>query len=162
MKEFIFSVLSCLGGIVHNGLVRFLPLFFGENSIAVHFQRENLQRKKPQQKKEVSVLAKNSRKYSSSAPNHNLCSKNQLNVVKIAFFLREPIHATAKVLIKNRAFLDNIERLRNSVQDTIGAATFAQRIQIPQHCQIRELLNCDQRSRIVASFHFGNFVYEGH
>ncbi|MFT4886744.1 MAG: lauroyl/myristoyl acyltransferase [Pseudohongiellaceae bacterium] len=162
MKEFIFSVLSYLGGRVHNGFVRFRPLFIGGDSSAVHFQRKNLQQKKPQQKKAVSVLAKNSRKYSSSATNHNVCSKNQLNIVKIAFFLREPIHATAKALIKNRAFLDNIERLRNSVQSTAAASTFARRIQIPQYCQIRELLNRDQRSRIVASFHFGNFVYGLH
>lgn len=181
MKEFIFPALSYLKGNVRNGLVRCLSLFLGGSSSALHFWQEKLQRQKfqreqPQHEQAVSVATKNSTRHCSPElipaliptlipaliPAPNLSCRNQLNVVKIAFFLREPIHATAKALIKNKAFLDNIESLRNTVQGTAVAAKFARRIQIPQHCQIRELLTRDQRSRIVASFHFGNFVYGLH
>jgi hypothetical protein len=109
MKEFIFSVLSNLGGNIRISFVRCLSLFFGEDSSAVHLQLQ-----KPQQEKTVSVSANNSRRHSSPTPTYNLRSKVQLNVVKIAFFLREPIHVTAKVLVKNRAFLGTVESLRNT------------------------------------------------
>ena len=143
MKEFTYSVLSYLGGRVHNGLAYSVTLFFRTRSSVINFL----------QCKGVSGSARKPEKLDSS---HAWVHPD---VVKISFFLREPIQAASKLLRKNRVFLSKVESLRNTVQASKTASKYAQSIQTPQHSHISKLLIEDNRSRIVASFHFGNFVY---
>lgn len=148
MKEFTFSVLSNLGSSVSNGLAHYLPLLLTAYSSVVCCRQKNC----------LSPSILNPKRFDSSSSRY----RSQLNVVRVAFFLREPVQATTRILRRNKAFLDHIETLRNSPQSPAVAAKIAKDIQIPQHCEISELLALDKRSRIVACFHFGNFVYGLH
>jgi lauroyl/myristoyl acyltransferase len=158
MKEFIYSVLFYLGSSVRNGFAHSLSLPLRVYSRVVCCQQKRHIDPPALVSDLVSDLVSKSTDSSSSRP-HSSC---QLNVVGISFFLREPIRATIRILTKNRLFIKQIETFRNTSLSPAAAAKIGQGIQIHQDRELRELLNLDKRSRIVASFHFGNFVYGLH
>ena len=148
MKELIYSLLSHLGGSFHNVLAYSVTLFFRARSSVINL----LPQKVPSAAARKTESLKPEKLNSSHACVHP-------DVVKISFFLREPIQAASKLLRENRVFLAKVENLRNNVQASKTAFEYVQSIQTLQHSHISKLLIEDNRSRIVASFHFGNFVY---
>lgn len=87
---------------------------------------------------------------------------DHLALSKIAFYLREPLAYTCKLLKRNISFLNSVEKFRNQKQPAARIKKHVQQFAIPQRSQYEALLERDQRSRIVASFHFGDFVYGLH
>ncbi len=76
-----------------------------------------------------------------------------------AFFLREPRARTLQILGNNQKFLAQVERRRNSVLSPAALSKHQSQFYIPQLSAFKELVDYDRRSRIVATYHFGDFVY---
>ena len=77
----------------------------------------------------------------------------------IAFFLREPGKSTKKLLSENLLFLTLVEQRRNERHSLYMLRYFRNRIQLAQEQAFSTLTAWDSRSRILACFHFGDFVY---
>lgn len=63
------------------------------------------------------------------------------------------------LLAQNRLYNKCFESRRNLPARPSQVRRYCQRIQVPQAEEYLELLRTDQRSRVVASFHFGDFLY---
>lgn len=150
MKEFIFSVLFYLRSCARNGFAHSFSLFLKEYWNAFGCQQ-------PKHSNQATKLSK--------VTDSSVCRSNsayQHKVLRLSFFLREPVKATLRILKKNKLVLQEVETSRNSLLRPAVAAQLGQGIKISQEREIRELFTQDKRSRIVASFHFGNFVYGLH
>lgn len=77
----------------------------------------------------------------------------------VAMLLREPERRVRSILRKNRHFIAYLEKRRNRPQSAARLARHAAGISIPRAEQFRELGETDVRSRIIACFHYGDFVY---
>lgn len=97
-----------------------------------------------------------------SGDSSKINASKQQDFLRIAFYLREPLQATVAILRVNQLFLAKVEKLRNSVQSPSSIVRHVQRFHIPQQTEISSLLSNDRRSRIIASYHFGDFVYGLH
>jgi predicted LPLAT superfamily acyltransferase len=80
-------------------------------------------------------------------------------VLSISSYLREPLAKTLAVLNANQHYLAQIEQTRNSYTSAKRLKNHIEHFSIPYSEQFRELYSNDPRSRIVASFHFGDFIY---
>lgn len=90
-----------------------------------------------------------------------VCHRN-LKLLEISAYLREPILNTSRALTKNANFLQQVERFRNHKQSEAAITRHVDSFQLPQKNQFQVLQKEDPRSRIIASFHFGDFVYGVH
>lgn len=77
----------------------------------------------------------------------------------IAYWLRIPERECLQVLRRNRAFLRQVESRRNRRQSFLSLQQHLHSWQLPQQQAYRQLLVDDHRPRIIAGFHFGDFVY---
>lgn len=77
----------------------------------------------------------------------------------IAFFLREPLKLTRQTLIANAVFLAQVEQRRNALQSVHKLGQYKRRIDCAQEQNFSKLTAGDSRSRIVACYHFGDFIY---
>jgi hypothetical protein len=77
----------------------------------------------------------------------------------IARFLREPRKATNRILAANTAFLQTVEFRRNSLQTDTQIRARTLRQHFCQREDYQALLKMDKRSRIIATYHFGDFIY---
>lgn len=77
----------------------------------------------------------------------------------VAYWLRRPERECLQILRRNRAFLRQVEARRNQRQSAVALQRHLRSWQLPQQNAYRELLALDNRPRIIASFHFGDFVY---
>ncbi len=80
-------------------------------------------------------------------------------VAAISTFLREPRGRTRRLLATNANWLTALERRRNTRLSEAELRRHAALFDFPQARQLRELLADDGRSRLLASFHFGDYVY---
>ncbi len=77
----------------------------------------------------------------------------------IATFLREPRGRTRRLLAANRKWLDALEHRRNSRLAESELRRHTARLHFPQARNLRELLGDDPRSRLLTSYHFGDYIY---
>ena len=85
--------------------------------------------------------------------------REQQLVASISKYLREPVVCAYKCLIKNQAENRLVEMRRNQVLEPGYIKNYSQKFKIPRLTQYQELLKTDTRSRIIASFHMGDYVY---
>jgi len=77
----------------------------------------------------------------------------------VAFWLRVPERDCLRLLRDNKTFLRQVEKRRNQRQSRFSLQRHLQCWQFPQQQTYCQLLAQDPRSRIIVSFHFGDFVY---
>ena len=77
----------------------------------------------------------------------------------LAYLLRQPIRDVTALLASNRAHNSGLERSRNIIYSQSLVRQYCSKILIPQHEDYLILERDDPRSRIVVSFHFGDFIY---
>ena len=77
----------------------------------------------------------------------------------IAFFLREPLELTRQTLNANAVFLAQVEQRRNALQSVHKLRHYKQRIDCAQELSFKKFTAGDSRSRIIACYHFGDFIY---
>jgi hypothetical protein len=78
---------------------------------------------------------------------------------QIAYAFRQPVNAVNSLLAKNRLHNCRFERRRNKVEQASLVQRYCEGFEIPQREDYLELIRNDGRSRIVASFHCGDFLY---
>ncbi|MCH8135968.1 MAG: hypothetical protein IIB77_08335 [Proteobacteria bacterium] len=77
----------------------------------------------------------------------------------ISFFLREPLRAVISILRRNVLFLQQVEHRRVHVLDRYRMRQYAASFELRQGNKFSDLTEMDGRSRILATYHFGDFVY---
>ena len=77
----------------------------------------------------------------------------------VSAFLREPQGRTRRLLAANRKWLTALERRRNSRLAVAELRRHVARFDFPQEQGFRELLGDDARSRLLTSYHFGDYIY---
>ncbi len=75
------------------------------------------------------------------------------------YYLREPLVEVISLLRSNKAFLGKIEKTRNSYRSSKRLQQYISTFEIINLSELHTLYSTDQRSRILASFHFGDFLY---
>lgn len=78
---------------------------------------------------------------------------------QIAHSLRQPISVVNSLLAKNRLYNCRFERRRNKVERASLVQRYCADFKIPQREDYLNLIQEDGRSRIIASFHCGDFLY---
>lgn len=77
----------------------------------------------------------------------------------IAFYLREPIASTQQILKKNVNYVRRNEEFRNKKQSLKRLNSQLNSFEFIDRENYLQLQSCNQSSRIVCSFHFGDFIY---
>lgn len=77
----------------------------------------------------------------------------------IALLMREPQRAVQTLLAKNRVHNLRFERRRNFVGRASSIRSYCETFKFPQQLDYLDLVRTDKRSRIVVSFHSGDFLY---
>ena len=77
----------------------------------------------------------------------------------LSIYLREPLTTTSEIVVKNVRFLDEIEHRRNTALTKTELQQWRSSIHIARSQDYREQAAHDEGSRIIASFHFGDFIY---
>ena len=93
--------------------------------------------------------------YNGSPTNH--FRQQALDLLSI--YLREPLTTTSEIVVKNVRFLDEIEHRRNTAHTKTELQQWRSSIHIARSQDYREQAAHDEGSRIIASFHFGDFIY---
>jgi hypothetical protein len=78
---------------------------------------------------------------------------------QIAYAFRQPVSTLNSLLAKNRLHNCRFEQRRNKVERASLVQRYCENFQMPQREDYLELINKDGRSRIVTSFHCGDFLY---
>ncbi len=77
----------------------------------------------------------------------------------LSVLLRQSSQTIRTILAKNRLHNRQIERNRNNSGVPSLVYDYCQRFEIAQKDDYLKLVQCDQRSRILITFHFGDFIY---
>lgn len=77
----------------------------------------------------------------------------------VASCLRMPVPECRRILRANRRFLSAVEQRRNNPQSAASLQHYLQSFECPQLAAFTQLCETDPRSRLIATFHFGDFVY---
>ena len=77
----------------------------------------------------------------------------------ISFFLREPLRAVIFTLHRNARFLQQVEHRRVHALDRHRIQRYAASFELQQGNKFASLTEMDGRSRILATYHFGDFIY---
>ncbi len=77
----------------------------------------------------------------------------------VSTLLREPRGRTRRLLAANRKWLAALEHRRNSRMAETALRRHAARLHFPQAHNLRGLLGDDPRPRLLASYHFGDYIY---
>jgi hypothetical protein len=80
-------------------------------------------------------------------------------LIQLSSILREPLAIAARVLKANKHYLHKIEKTRNHPTSLKALQSQVSSIEIPLLPQFLEMHKDDPSSRILASFHFGDFLY---
>lgn len=123
-----------------------LPALFSRSTLANCLQRLGLRRPKDEDSERRAVI------------NPGRCSPRQV-CPAVAYWLRVPERECLPILRGNRAFLRQVEQRRNQRQSRASLQHYIHSWQFPQQQAYRQLLARDSRPRIIASYHFGDFVY---
>lgn len=78
---------------------------------------------------------------------------------QIAHAFRQPVNAIDTLLARNRLHNCRFEQRRHKVERASLVQRYCEGFEIPQREDYLELIRKDGRSRIVASFHSGDFLY---
>lgn len=78
---------------------------------------------------------------------------------QIAYAFRQPVNAVNSLLAKNRLHNRRFEQRRNRAERAALVQRYCEGFEIPQRKDFLDLIRKDRRSRIVASFHCGDFLY---
>lgn len=76
-----------------------------------------------------------------------------------ALLLRQPLADVQALLAENRLHNRRFERRRNVADSRGRIRSYCNSIQLPQQEEYLDLIHRDDRSRVIASFHFGDFLY---
>ncbi len=74
-------------------------------------------------------------------------------------YLNLPLRELRSLLKRNRNYLASIESLRNQKQPRVVLKNHVQSFRFEHKSQFLHLINADKRSRLLVSYHFGDFVY---
>lgn len=77
----------------------------------------------------------------------------------ISYYLREPLRETRRILRLQRRRLRELHCLRELPQPAARLRACADRFDCPALPALRERLRVDRRSRIIATYHLGNYLY---
>lgn len=77
----------------------------------------------------------------------------------ISIYLREPLRFTEITLTKNIYFGKRLEFRRNRSLDNLSLRNHVERFDFEQQQAYLKLISEDNRSRILISYHFGDFIY---
>lgn len=77
----------------------------------------------------------------------------------IATAFRQPSHFVNACLAKNRIYNSRFEQRRNQLGRVALVRRYCESFHIPQREEYLDLVRLDTRSRIVASFHCGDFLF---
>ncbi len=80
-------------------------------------------------------------------------------LIQLSSNLREPVAIAARMLKANKRYLHKVEKTRNHPASAKTLQSHISRIEIPALLQFIEMHRDDPGSRILASFHFGDFLY---
>ncbi len=78
---------------------------------------------------------------------------------QIAYLLRQPANTIRDLLAKNRLHNCRFEQRRNRAERALSVKRYCDNFKIPQHDDYLDLIQKDQRSRVIVSFHCGDFLY---
>lgn len=78
---------------------------------------------------------------------------------QIALAIRQPVNAISCLLAKNRLHNSRFEQRRNRVERSSLVQRYCEGFKIPQREDYLGLIQKDRRSRIIVSFHCGDFLY---
>ena len=78
---------------------------------------------------------------------------------QIAYAFRQPVNAVNSLLARNRLHNCRFEQRRNNLGPASLVKRYCQGFEIPQREDYLDLIKKDGRSRIVTSFHCGDFLY---
>ncbi len=78
---------------------------------------------------------------------------------QIAVVMREPVEVVRYLLARNRRHNSDFEGRRNIVGLPRQVRSYCESFRIQQRQDYLHLIRNDNRSRVVASFHFGDFLY---
>lgn len=78
---------------------------------------------------------------------------------QIAYALRQSENTVSSLLAKNRLHNRRFEQRRNRVERASKVQHYCEGFKISQRSDYLRLVQNDKRSRIIASFHFGDFLY---
>ena len=77
----------------------------------------------------------------------------------VSIYLREPRGSAANFLLRNRLFVRQLENRRNTLMNCRKISRYCKNFKMGQRQEYLALLSTDQRSRILVSYHFGEYVY---
>lgn len=77
----------------------------------------------------------------------------------VSFFLREPLSIAEVILRSNAKFLNRIEYRRDHIIGKREIRQHAASFELAQGKNFSNLIERDKRSRILAAYHFGDFIY---
>lgn len=77
----------------------------------------------------------------------------------LSYYLREPLRETRQILREHRRRLRALHALRERPQPGTRLRACADSFHCPSLSALRERLSCDRRSRIIATFHLGNYLF---
>lgn len=80
-------------------------------------------------------------------------------VAAVSALLREPRARTRRLLAANEQWLAALEHRRNNRLARTALRRHTARLHFPQAQNLRQLLDDDPRPRLLASYHFGDYIY---
>lgn len=80
-------------------------------------------------------------------------------IAAVAAFLREPQTRASRLLSANRKWLAELEHWRNRRQQKAALQRHIALLRFPQQRNLQELISNDPRSRLLVSYHFGDYIY---
>ena len=81
------------------------------------------------------------------------------HLADISRLLHEPLRTVEQELLRNEVFLCQIEKQRTENLSAARLSGYRRRTSLRQEKEYRQLCASDNRSRILACFHFGDYVY---
>ncbi len=80
-------------------------------------------------------------------------------VAAVAAFLREPQSRARHLLAANKKWLRGLENRRNTRLAGADLRRYTARLRFPQLRNLQQLLRDDPRSRLLVTYHFGDYLY---
>lgn len=77
----------------------------------------------------------------------------------LSVYLREPRKFTDTLLARNAIFLEQLEKRRDCYVDATSLRRHIALFEFASHREYSQLVTEDQRSRLLLTYHFGDFIY---
>lgn len=91
---------------------------------------------------------------------HSLFARSTLDhEIRVSQALRQPVAVAQSLLASNRLYNSRFEHRRNVVERPALVELYSQGFELPQREDYLKLVGEDQRSRILVSFHCGDFLF---